>query len=132
MSSIKRLRYIHRYLSIFFAPLLLFYCVSGAVILLRLDRGSKTISPPAAYYNLSKIHKKQRVSSTLLKGRAKPKTSKSFVWMSILMCVGVLVFTVIGVALAFVYSKNISVCLIYLVSGVVLPLLLLYLGGGIG
>jgi hypothetical protein len=60
----KRLMRVHRYLSCFVAPAMLFFAVSGAWQAFRLQEQWKNSAyrPPVALQELSKVHKAEKLS----------------------------------------------------------------------
>jgi hypothetical protein len=122
--NIKVMRNIHLYLGVFFAPLLMFFLVSGCWQTFDLHEASKSgdYKPPAIIKSLSQVHKDQRwVDSKMV-----PQSSVPFQWLIVLMSVGLLITTILGVMMAFKYTRAwiVWVCLFF---GFFIPTLLLYL-----
>jgi len=102
----------HLYLGCFFAPLIIFYALSGAWQTLNLHRSSKDglYHPPQILIELSELHKHQRW--TLPDGEAvvpRPQDGtavlgllprKAISWLSALMAVCLAATTVLGIVLA--------------------------------
>jgi len=101
--NIKVMRNIHLYLGVFFAPLLMFFLISGSWQTFNLHEANKSGSyvPPAIIKSLSQVHKDQR----WVDGKKVPKSSKPFQWLVILMAVGLLATTILGIMMAFKYTK---------------------------
>ncbi|MDX6693020.1 MAG: hypothetical protein QOF02_623 [Blastocatellia bacterium] len=120
----KRIRQIHFYLGVFFAPLILLFALSGALQTFRLQESPKgsTETPPAWIVKLADIHKDQRAAHE--PGR---KRSLPLQWFVALMSLGLISSSVLGIYMAFKlkYDKRLVIALIAL--GCVIPLALLYL-----
>ncbi|MDE1920151.1 MAG: hypothetical protein KGJ09_03690 [Candidatus Omnitrophica bacterium] len=122
--NIKQMRNIHLYLGVFFAPLLVFYLISGAWQTFGLHVPSRdgTYKPPAIIKSLSQVHKNQR----WVDSRKVPKSSVPFRYLVLLMVVGLLTTTVLGIMMAFKYTKP-WVVWVCLVLGTAIPIILLWL-----
>ena len=122
--NIKAMRNIHLYLGVFFAPLLVFFLISGSWQTFNLHEASKSgdYVPPAIIKSLSQVHKDQR----WVDGKMVPKSSVPFRCLVILMAVGILATTILGIMMAFKYTKGwiVWVCLL---MGTVIPCFLLWL-----
>ena len=122
--NIKVMRNIHLYLGVFFAPLLMFFLISGAWQTFNLHEASKdgSYKPPAIIKSLSQVHKNQR----WVDHKMVPKSSKPFQWLVFLMTVGLLVTTILGIVMAFKYTKPwiVWACLIF---GFIIPTVLLWM-----
>ena len=122
--NIKAMRNIHLYLGVFFAPLLLFFLISGCWQTFGLHEASKSgdYVPPAIIKSLSQVHKDQRwVDSTMV-----PHSSVPFRWLIVLMSAGLLVTTILGIMMAFKYTRP-WIVWAFLFLGVALPCFLLWL-----
>lgn len=123
--NIKVMRNIHLYLGVFFAPLLMFFLISGSWQTLDMHEASKSgdYKPPAIIKSLSQVHKNQRwVDSKKI-----PQSSIPFQDLVLLMALGLLVTTILGIVMAFKYTKTwiVWTCLIF---GFLIPIVLLWLG----
>ena len=122
--NIKIMRNIHLYLGVFFAPLLVFFLISGCWQTFNLHEASKTgdYKPPAIIKSLSQVHKDQR----WVDAKKVPQPSLPFQCLVFLMSVGLLATTILGIILAFKYAAGWVVwgCLS---SGIVIPVVLLWL-----
>ena len=122
--NIKVMRNIHLYLGVFFAPLLLFFIISGSMQTFNLHEASKdgSYKPPAIIKSFSDVHKDQRWGE----GKTAPKSSVPFRWLVILMSVGILATTILGIVMAFKYTKGwiVWTCLFL---GFVIPCLLIFM-----
>jgi hypothetical protein len=121
--NIKAMRNIHLYLGVFFAPLLIFFLISGCWQTFGLHEASKSgdYAPPAIIKSLSQVHKNQR----WVDSKMAPKSSIPFRYLIVLMSVGILITTVLGIIMAFKYTKGWIVwgCLLL---GIVVPCFLLW------
>lgn len=86
---------IHYYLGVFFAPLLLFFTVSGAWQLFNLHKARKdgSYTPPELIVKLSRIHQDQ-------KGFFSENSSELFRYFSCVMAAGLVALAVLGVVIA--------------------------------
>ena len=122
--NIKVMRNVHMYLGCFFAPLLLFFIISGSWQLFELQKSSKGgYIAPDIIKSFSQIHTDQRFSHEL----NGPAPSVPFRYLALVMCVGILATTVLGILLAFKYSKAwlVWVCLFV---GALIPGVMIWLG----
>jgi hypothetical protein len=120
--NIKAMRNAHLYLGVFFAPLLLFFTFSGSLQTFNLHETPKSgnYQPPQIIKTLSYVHKDQRLSS---EGH---KHSISFRYFVLLMSIGVIVTTILGIVMAFKYTRPwiVWACLF---GGLFIPCLLLWI-----
>jgi len=118
------MRNIHLYLGVFFSPLLMFFLISGAWQTFNLHEASKDGSyrPPAIIKSLSQVHKDQR----WVDAKKVPHSSKPFQCLVILMVIGLLATTILGIIMAFKYTQGwiVWVCLFF---GFIIPAALLWL-----
>jgi len=122
----KALRQIHLYLGCLFAPLIIYFSMSGAWQVFRLNDIPKNESPTAIrslFHELSKPHK-----SSTLPGQD-PKTGRStvFNWIAFSMALGLISTTMIGLLLAFRYNRSTRLVWFCLLGGILLPILFLFL-----
>jgi len=119
--NIKAMRNIHLYLGVFFAPLLMFFLISGSWQTFRLNDASKSgdYKPPAIIQALSNVHTDQKWAE----GKDVPR-SKALMWLIVLMSVGLLVTTILGIVMAFKYTKGWIVWLC-LLMGILTPVFFL-------
>ena len=101
--NIKAMRNIHLYLGVFFAPLLLFFLISGSLQTFNLHEASKSgdYVPPAIIKSLSQVHKDQRWGD----GKMAPPSSVPFRYLILLMSLGLLTTTLLGIVMAFKYTR---------------------------
>ena len=120
--NIKVMRNIHLYLGVFFAPLLMFFIITGCLQTFNLHEASKTGSyvPPPIIKSLAQVHKDQR----WVDGKSVPKSSVPFKFLVLLMSLGLLATTILGILLSFKYTKALIVW-ICLFLGFIIPILLI-------
>lgn len=120
----KRIRQIHFYLGVFFAPLIILFALSGALQTFRLQESPKgsTYTPPAWIVKLADIHKDQRAAHEPGRRRSVPLQ-----WFVVIMSLGLISTSLLGIymALKLKYDKRMVFGLIIL--GFVIPIALLYL-----
>jgi hypothetical protein len=125
----NRIRQLHLYLGCVFAPLLVFFAVSGAWQTFDLHRSRKdgSYSAPPILVRLSHVHQDQ----SLPPGGSLPHHSTPFRWFVFLMALGFVATAILGVVMAFKFTRERWVVWLCLGVGLILPVLLLYIGGGI-
>ena len=124
----RNMRTIHLYLGCLFAPLLIFFTITGAWQTFGLHEGRRDggYSPPDLVKSLSSIHKDQRYAiAEGMHGHSVP-----FRWFVLAMSLGLLISTVLGILMAFKYTQKRRLVWIFLIVGTVLPFVLLSFGGG--
>ncbi len=101
--NIKAMRNAHLYLGCFFAPLLIFYVITGGIQTFNLHEESKenNYEPPQIIKSLSQVHKDQRWTDS----QRRPQPSQKFRYLVLLMSVGLLVTTILGILMAFKYTS---------------------------
>jgi hypothetical protein len=118
------MRNIHLYLGVFFAPLLMFFLISGCwqTFGLHVESQDGSYKPPAIIKSLSQVHKNDR----WVDRQKKSDTSVPFQYLVFLMVIGLLATVILGIVMAFKYTKPwmVWVCLS---TGTILPGLLLWL-----
>jgi hypothetical protein len=120
----KRIRQIHFYLGVFFAPIIIIFALSGALQTFRLQESPKgsSYTPPGWIVRLADIHKDQRASHEPGRSRSLPLQ-----WFVVLMSVGLVTTSLLGVYMALKYNRDKRLVIGLIVLGFVLPLALLYL-----
>ena len=121
--DIKKMRNVHLYLGVFFTPLLFLFIVTGCWQSFDLHEASKSrpaYQPPEIVKSFSEVHTHQRWTE----GEIRPAASKPFRYLIVLMSVGLLITTALGVVMAFKYTRPIIVwgCL---AAGILIPCFLL-------
>lgn len=120
----KTLRTLHLYLGCLFAPLIVYFCLSGAWQLFQLNDVPKD-QPSALRSALHEISNPHTHSAA--PGRS-PKTSRStlFSLASLAAAIGMILTSVIGVMLAWQFRARRAAVLACLATGLALPAALLY------
>ncbi len=120
----KLIRKLHLYLGCLFAPLIIFFSITGAWQTFNYHETSKdeSYAPPAWVSKLSEVHKNQRTERT-----QGVRPSVPLRWFFVLMSIGLIVTTILGLYMAFKMTRNLLVSGILFAVGIVLPFLLLYL-----
>ena len=119
----KFLRTLHLYLGCLFAPMLIFFAVTGSWQLFNWHESTKdkTYTAPPALAALSFIHKDAHIPGT--PGR-KPTPLRYFMLAT---AAGLIATAVIGIIMAYRFSQRPSVATICLLMGIALPGLLLWI-----
>jgi hypothetical protein len=120
----KRIRQIHFYLGVLFAPMIILFALSGALQTFRLQETPKgsTYTPPAWIIKLADIHKDQRASHEPGRQRSLPLQ-----WFVVVMSVGLISTSLLGIYMAFKYNRDKRVVFGLIILGFAIPLFLLYL-----
>ena len=115
--NLKTLRTVHMYLGFFFAPLLIFFVITGCCQMMNLheQRKSAVFSPRAEFFDkLSRVHMRG--------GKHKGQASLPFRLVVLAMTVGFVTTTVLGVWMAFRFTQNASAVWLCLLFGAVITL----------
>jgi hypothetical protein len=117
------LRSLHLYLGCLFAPMLIFFAVTGSWQLFNWHESTrdKTYIAPPALEALSFIHKDAHIPGT--PGR-KPTPLRYFMFAT---AVGLVATSIVGIIMAFKFSRRPLVATICLLLGIALPGLLLWI-----
>ena len=99
----KKLREIHLYLGCLFAPVLIFFAMSGAWQLFALHRGRKdgSYSPPRAVVLLSDIHQVQHLPPT------SSDADTPLRYFMLAAAIGLILTTILGIIMAFIRPQQI-------------------------
>jgi hypothetical protein len=143
---LKRVRLLHLYLGLLFAPSILFFSFSGAFQLFGLHESQPGDPPPARWIaTMAQVHKSQnldvrekpsgparppsaRKSPPTAPSAAAPGENLALKWYFCFMAVGLMVTTLLGIYMAFQYNRDRRVIWGLLSAGVLIPLLALLLG----
>lgn len=122
------LRTIHLYLGCLFAPLLIVFVVTGALQTFNLHHSRKDGSylVPKMIENLATVH----VSQSWPKKNAKLTPSFAFKIFVLLMSVGFLISTILGIVLAFQHTKKRGWVWLCLFAGILIPVFFLWMARG--
>jgi hypothetical protein len=146
---LRNIRLLHRYLGLFFSPAILVFAFSGAIQTFNLHQANTRTGylPPTWVVEMAQIHKKQTMS--LPKEKTKPaspeldtrdavapkkasasasaKSSWLFKCFVLVMSVGLMVTTLLGIYMAFRYGGSPLLVWGMLTAGTLLPAALLFL-----
>jgi uncharacterized iron-regulated membrane protein len=118
---VRFLRQFHLYLGCLFAPILIFFAVTGAWQIFDWHQSQKdgSYAAPAALRILSSIHKDAHIPPTR---RSSPAPVRYFMFAA---AIGLVMTTVIGVIMAYRFSRQPLVATVCLAAGALLPIALL-------
>lgn len=122
----RNLRKIHSLLGVFFAPLLLFYILTGWYQTVVHDRLKSPGDAETIVEKLRTVHVDQVYPSS--HEITHPSSPKSFQVLVVIMAIALVVTILLGIVLAFRTSKKPWPTLISLALGVLVPAGLLWLG----
>lgn len=119
----KTLRQLHLYLGCVFAPVLIFFAISGAWQMFDLHQGRKDGSyvPPKILVTLSDVHQHQQLE------RRSPGGAVPLRYFVLIAVLGLVLTTILGIVMAFRFSRSKGVVLLCLLVGIFLPAILLFL-----
>jgi hypothetical protein len=120
----KNVRRWHLFLSCFFAPMLLFYVVTGWYQTLSLDRHKNGAEAQTLRAKLTSIHVDQIYPSE----KAESYSPLLFKILVVIMSISLIVTIALGIYLAFTVGRPRWAVWVSLVLGVLLPVLSLWLG----
>ena len=120
----KLLRRIHLYLGCFFAPLLVFYVSTGWYQTVNPDRRKGVGDSTDFISRLSRVHVEQYYPTESASGYS----TYLFRGMIVIMAVALMTTVILGVILAFRTSRNKWPVWLSIALGIVLPIVLLWLG----
>jgi hypothetical protein len=120
----RKIRKAHLYLGTAFAPLVIFLAFSGALQTFELHDPPKdsAFSPHAWISTLAQVHKNQRYE-----GPPSKRHSLELRWFFVIASVGLIVTSILGIYMAFKYTKSHALVYISLGLGIILPIVFLYL-----
>ena len=121
---LKQIRRLHLYLGVFFAPLLLFFIVSGWYQTSHPDRRKEAFEARAFWDRMRSVHADQILPTD----KAEAYSTKYMRWLVYGMALALCVTILLGVALALKALKARWLVWLMLVLGFAVPLLLLLLG----
>jgi len=122
----KFLRKLHLYLGCFFAPLLLFYTATGWYQTVSVHRNKAVGEAEGGGWleKLTSIH----VDQVFPLAFADTFDPALFQYLVVTMSVALIVTVVLGIFLAFKMSKSKWLVAVVLLAGILLPVILLYMG----
>jgi len=120
----KTLRRVHLYLGCFFAPLLLFYVVTGWYQTVNPDRRKGVSDSQDLVSRLSRVHVEQYYPTESAAGYS----TRLFRALIVVMANALIATVILGIILAFRTSRNKWPVWLSLALGIALPVILLWLG----
>lgn len=117
------MRQLHLYLGCLFAPILIFFAVTGSWQIFywhQSDKNPNGYHAPRALAALSQIHKEAHVPPTRLKS---PTPLRYFMFAAAL---GLVVTAIVGVIMAYRFSQRPIVATVCLAIGIFLPAMMLW------
>ena len=121
---LKLVRRLHLYLGVFFAPLLLFFVVSGWYQTANPDRRKSPDEAQAVWDRMRSVHAEQILPSPSVDAYS-PKLMR---WMIYTMSASLIVTALLGIVLAFKMLRAQWLVWLCLALGFAVPLLFLWLG----
>ena len=124
--TVKLLRRIHLFLGCFFAPLLLFYLATGWYQTVNPQRLKSTAEAESFAQKFRVVHTDQIYPETgAIRQGGSPKLFQTLV---VVMSVALILTTVLGLVLAFRFSRSLWPVVLSLVLGILAPVLVLWAG----
>lgn len=150
----KLVRRLHLWLSVFFAPSIVFFALSGLVLLNEWNEGAGGARPSSVAVTLAQVHKSQSYAAPPRRARppeppagrqpdnlgvdraaarqpapprARPHRSAPLKAFFVLMALALIATTGLGVAVAWSFRKERRLILATLGAGCLLPLVLVFL-----
>jgi len=120
----KTLRRVHLYLGCFFAPLLLFYVITGWYQTVNPDRRKGVSDSQDLVSRLSRVHVEQYYPTESASGYS----TRLFRVLIVIMANALISTVILGIILAFRTSRNKWPVWLSLALGITLPVILLWLG----
>ena len=120
----KTLRRVHLYLGCFFAPLLLFYVITGSYQTVNPDRRKGVSDSQDLVSRLSRVHVEQYYPTESASGYS----TRLFRMLIVIMANALIATVILGIILAFRTSRNKWPVWLSLALGITLPVILLWLG----
>lgn len=121
----KRLRQIHLYLGVFFTPMLLFFIATGWFQTVDHDRLKSPGEAETLVQKLRVVHTDQIYPETgVIRQKASPKVFQGLV---VAMSVALILTTLLGLVLAFRFSRSALMVAAALLLGVAVPVAILWL-----
>ncbi|PYK63316.1 MAG: hypothetical protein DME21_03250 [Verrucomicrobia bacterium] len=120
----KTLRRVHLYLGCFFAPLLLFYVITGWYQTVNPDRRKGVSDSQDLVSRLSRVHVEQYYPTESASGYS----TRLFRVFIVIMANALIATVILGIILAFRTSRNKWPVWLSLALGIALPVILLWLG----
>ena len=135
----KKVRQLHLYLGTLFAPLIIFFALTGILQTLELHEGNGT---PKWIEQIASVHKHQALQAGEPKRPRPPQIGKAadaepargergpspwpLKWFVVFMSIGLTITTGLGIYMAFKTERNKAIVWGLLLAGTLLPLALLW------
>ncbi len=119
----NKLRRLHLYLGCFFAPMLIFFIATGWYQTVNPDRRKGVSDSDTIISRMNRVHVEQYLPSDAAQGYS----TKWFTWLVVVMSVALIVTTLLGLVLAFRFSRNKLPVWLSLIFGFVVPIAILFL-----
>jgi uncharacterized membrane protein len=123
---IRWLRRLHTFLGVFFSPLLLLFVITGWWQTVTVNRNKGLGFGTSWIEKLSTIH----VDNYFPLAGAHNYSTDLFKALVVIMAIGLVFTTVLGLVMAFRFAKRKASLVLILIAGILVPILLLYLGEG--
>jgi hypothetical protein len=119
-------RRLHTFLSVFFSPLLMLFVVTGWWQTVTVNRNKGLGFGSSWIEKLSTIH----VDNYFPLAGAHNYSTDLFKVLVVIMCIGFMFTTLLGLVMAFRFAKRKASLVLIIIAGILVPILLLYLGQG--
>jgi hypothetical protein len=123
---IRWLRRLHTFLGVFFSPLLLLFVITGWWQTVTVNRNKGLGFGTSWIEKLSTIH----IDNYFPLAGAHNYSTDLFKALVVLMAIGLVFTTLLGLVMAFRFAKRKASLVLILVAGILVPIFLLYLGEG--
>jgi hypothetical protein len=123
---IRWLRRLHTFLGVFFSPLLLLFVITGWWQTVTVNRNKGLGFGTSWIEKLSTIH----VDNYFPLAGAHNYSTDLFKALVVIMAIGLVFTTLLGLVMAFRFAKRKASLVLILIAGILVPILLLYLGEG--
>lgn len=120
----KNLRQFHLYLGCLFAPLIIYFAISGAWQVFRFNDVPE--SGGTALQSLLHAASAPHTHSTLPGANPKQHQSQGFNWIAVMMGVGMAVTSILGIVIALQSARSRRWAAVCLVGGLLVPVLFLF------
>ncbi|HZC35480.1 MAG TPA: hypothetical protein VE242_07700 [Chthoniobacterales bacterium] len=123
---IRWVRRLHTFLGVFFSPLLLLFVITGWWQTVTVNRNKGLGFGTSWIEKLSTIH----IDNYFPLAGAHNYSTDLFKALVVLMAIGLVFTTLLGLVMAFRFAKRKASLVLILVAGILVPIFLLYLGQG--
>jgi hypothetical protein len=119
-------RRLHTFLSVFFSPLLMLFVITGWWQTVTVNRNKGLGFGSSWIEKLSTIH----IDNYFPLAGAHNYSTDLFKILVVVMCIGFMFTTLLGLVMAFRFAKKKASLVLILIAGILVPIFLLYLGEG--